>query len=117
MKLGESSPLRICGGLNASLISRNRRVHRAQFSVFSSQFSVVSFQRIKRAKKALHINRDTFAKIWPEVVNGEGGLWGGEEKSRSFDSLRCASVAQDDRNKEGGWDAEDGMGRTAAGAG
>jgi hypothetical protein len=49
----------------------------------------------------LHINRDTFAKIWPEVVNGAGGFWGREERSgplrlrsvQAYDSLRCASVA------------------------
>ncbi|MGO9776047.1 MAG: hypothetical protein ACLPM3_05620, partial [Terracidiphilus sp.] len=69
MKLGDSSHDRICGRLTASLISRNRRVYRAQFSVLSFQLS-----GIKRARKALHINRDTFAKIWPVVVYCEGGL-------------------------------------------
>jgi hypothetical protein len=47
MKLGESSHDRIYGGLNASLISRNRRVHRwssCQFSVASSQLPVLSCQ-------------------------------------------------------------------------
>jgi hypothetical protein len=54
--------------IGGAVVSFQLSVASCQLSVVSCQLSVASFQWIKRAKKALHRNRDTFAIIWPDEV-------------------------------------------------